>query len=122
MSNFGIKIDLLKLKDSFITNLKGKSETKRCLIIPVDDARLFVGEKGVYLNLTGVEMQEARYDDTHFVKQQLPKDVYQAMSDDERAKQPILGSMRPLAATQRQMEVTSTTPAAAVEDPDDLPF
>lgn len=122
MSNFGIKIDLLKLKNSFVTNLQGKSETKRCLVIPIDDARLFIGEKGVYLNLTGVEMQEARYDDTHFIKQQLPKDVYQAMSEEERMKQPILGSMRPIAAAQRQMEVTQTTPATAVEEPDDLPF
>lgn len=34
MGNFGIKIDLLKLKNSFVTNLKGKAATKRCLVIP----------------------------------------------------------------------------------------
>ena len=27
MGNFGIKIDLLKLKNSFVTNLKGKAAT-----------------------------------------------------------------------------------------------
>lgn len=121
MANFGIKIDLLKLKNSFVTNLKGKAATKRCLVIPIDDAQLFLGEKGIYLNLTGVEMQEVRYDDTHFVKQQLPKDVYQAMTEEERTKQPILGSMRPIASTQRQMEVKTTTDTTQVE-PDDLPF
>lgn len=57
MANFSIKTDLLKLKGAFVTNLKGKTATKRCLIIPVDDAGLFIGEKGVYLNLTAIEMQ-----------------------------------------------------------------
>lgn len=51
MGNFSIKEDLLKLKGAFITNFKGRTETKRCLVIPVDDSGLYVGEKGVYLNL-----------------------------------------------------------------------
>lgn len=37
MGNFSIKEDLLKLKGAFITNFKGRTETKRCLVIPVDD-------------------------------------------------------------------------------------
>lgn len=57
MGNFGIKIDLLKLKNSFVTNLKGKAATKRCLVIPIDDSGVYLGEKGVHLNLTAVEMR-----------------------------------------------------------------
>lgn len=57
MGNFSIKEDLLKLKGAFITNFKGRTETKRCLVIPVDDSGLYVGEKGVYLNLTAIEME-----------------------------------------------------------------
>ena len=71
MGNFGIKIDLLKLKNSFVTNLKGKAATKRCLVIPIDDSGVYLGEKGVYLNLTAVEMREQRYGDTHVLKQSL---------------------------------------------------
>jgi hypothetical protein len=124
MANFSIKTDLLKLKNSFVTNLKGKTETKRCLVIPINDAQLFLGEKGVYLNLTAIEMREERYGDTHVLKQSLPKDVYQAMTDEERNAQPILGSLKPLEpAPAKQMQVTQTTDAAtAVEEPDDLPF
>lgn len=73
MGNFGIKIDLLKLKNSFVTNLKGKAATKRCLVIPIDDSGVYLGEKGVYLNLTAVEMREQRYGDTHVLKQSLAK-------------------------------------------------
>ena len=35
MSNFGMKIDLLKLKGAFLRNLQGKTSTKRCIIIPL---------------------------------------------------------------------------------------
>lgn len=124
MANFSIKTDLLKLKNSFVTNLKGKTETKRCLVIPINDAQLFLGEKGVYLNLTAFEMREERYGDTHVLKQSLPKDVYQAMTDEERNALPLLGSLKPLEpAPAKQMQVTQTTDAAtAVEEPDDLPF
>ena len=46
-TNFGIKIDLLKLKGAFMRNLKGQTATKRCLIIPVDECDgIFLGEKG----------------------------------------------------------------------------
>ena len=123
MGNFGIKIDLLKLKNSFVTNLKGKAATKRCVVIPIDDSGVYLGEQGVYLNLTAVEMREQRYGDTHVLKQSLAKEVYQAMSEEERMAQPIFGAWKPIESQQRQMEVTQTTNAAeAVEDPDDLPF
>ena len=46
MGNFGIKIDLLKLKNSFVTNLKGKAATKRCLVIPIDDSGVTSARKG----------------------------------------------------------------------------
>ena len=52
MANFSIKADLLKVKGAFVTNLKGKASTKRCLVIPIDESGLFLGEKGCYLNLT----------------------------------------------------------------------
>lgn len=124
MANFSIKTDLLKVKGAFVTNLKGKTSTKRCLIIPIDESGMYLGEKGVYLNLTAFEMREERYGDTHVLKQSLPKDVYQAMTDEERNAQPILGSLKPLEpAPAKQRQVTQTTDAAtAVEEPDDLPF
>ena len=44
MANYGIKIDLLKLKGAFMRNLQGESATKKCIIIPVDDCDgMFLG-------------------------------------------------------------------------------
>lgn len=46
MANYSIKTDLLKLQGAFVTNIKGKTTTKRCLCIPIDGSGLFLGEKG----------------------------------------------------------------------------
>ena len=58
--NYSIKIDCLKLNGAFMKNLTGKTATKRCLIIPVDDNEcMYLGEKGCYLNIVGYELQNS---------------------------------------------------------------
>lgn len=122
MANYSIKTDLLKLKGAFITNLKGKTATKRCLIIPVDEAGLFVGQKGVYLDLTAIEMREPKYAETHCIKVSLDKGVYEAMSEEERNAMPIIGGMRVLERKETEMPVTSTIDGSQAFDNDDIPF
>lgn len=124
MANYGIKIDLLKLKGAFMRNLKGKEATKRCLIIPVDDCEgMFLGEKGCYLNMTAIEMQEPKYTDTHCIKVNLPKEKREAMTEDERNAIPILGGLHAIEAKQVTMEVNGTLGQDAfVPSDDDLPF
>lgn len=124
MANFSIKADLLKIKGAAMINLKGKTATKRCLVIPVDESGLFVGEKGVYLNMTAVEMREPRYGDTHCVKINLDRDAYNALSEEERKNIPILGGMHELEQQERTMQVTQTIDVSqAADNPDDdLPF
>lgn len=85
MANYSIKADLLKVKGAFVKDLKGRTgAVKRCLIIPIEDSGMFLGEKGCYLNMTAIEMREARYNDTHCVKVSLPKEQYDAMTEEER--------------------------------------
>lgn len=123
MANYSIKTDLLKLKGAFVTNLRGKTATKRCLIIPVDEAGLFVGEKGVYLNLTAIEMQNPKFSETHCVKVSLDKERYDAMTEEERQAQPIIGGMKQLERKQSEMTVTGQIDGSqAFEDENDLPF
>ena len=76
MENLSIKIDLAKLNGAFIKEIAGRTETKNCLVIPINDASLFQGQKGIYLDLLAREMKDSRYGDTHVLKQSLPKDVY----------------------------------------------
>ena len=107
MANFSIKTNLLKLTGAFVTNLRGRTATKRCLIIPIDDAGLFVGEKGVYLDMTAIEMQNSQYGDTHCIKVSVDKARYDAMTDEERKAVPMLGGMHAFEAQQAQMSIRS---------------
>lgn len=123
MANFGMRIDLLKLKGAFMKNLIGRTGTKRCLIIPADDCDgIFLGEKGCYLNLTGIEMTDPKYKDTHCIKIDLPKEQREAMSEEDLRSVPILGGMYPIEKKQPTMTVTGTLDSTAFADDDFLPF
>ena len=124
MANYSIKADLLKVKGAAIINLKGKTATKQCLVIPVDGSGLFVGEKGVYLNMTAVEMREPRYGDTHCVKINLDKDAYSALTEEERKAIPILGGLHEIERQSQTMAAAQTIDMTAGSDDehDDLPF
>jgi hypothetical protein len=121
MANFGIRIDLLKLKGAFMRNLKGQTATKRCLIIPVDECEgMFLGEKGCYLSLTAIEMQNPQYNETHCVKADVPREQRETMTEEERRSLPILGGMREIKPKAPQsMQVQGTL---GQNDIDDLPF
>ena len=125
MANFGIKIDLLKVKGAFLRNLKGATATKRCLIIPVDDEPcIYLGEKGCYLNLTAIELENPQYKDTHLIKGNLPKEVRGAMTQEQLQSTPIIGNLRPIEPKpQATMQVGGEVPFAQMDaDGDDLPF
>lgn len=121
MSNYSIKLDLLKLKGAGVTNIKGRTATKKCLVIPIEDARLFLGGKGVYLDLSAWESREpGKYGDTHGVKQSFPKETLDAMSEEERKALPYLGNMKPI--VQQAAQQMPVNGYVAMDDDPDLPF
>ena len=120
-NNLGIRIDALKFSGAFMRNLTGKTATKRCLIIPVDDnPNIFLGEKGCYMNFTAVEVSNPQYGDTHLVKADIPKEVYEQMSDEQRMAQPVFGNVRPIKP--REMAVTGSISVNEGDPQDNLPF
>ena len=123
MANFRIKIDLLKLRGASVQNVQGKTATKRCLIVPVDECDgVFLGEKGCYLSMAAIEMREPKYNDTHCVKPDIPKEQRETMTDGERNAVPILGGMHAIERQQPQtMQVTSVLDTNAFVD-NGLPF
>lgn len=119
---FNIKLNLLNLRNAAITRIKGAQETKLCLVVPIEDNWLYVGEKGVYLDLTAFELRDAgRNGETHLLKRSLPRNAYKTMSEEERRTQPLLGSMRP-AESHAQAAAVVTAPEAFAEDAEELPF
>lgn len=127
--NYGIHFNALKYVNSGVLNIKGRSETKRCLVVPIEDNHLFesVNEDGspkaVYLDLNAFALREPKYEQTHIVKQSLPKDVRESMTKEQLDAMPILGGMKPLVNPSDNAATASNVPfAQPTEDDSDLPF
>jgi len=127
--NKNIKIDLTAFTGVGVINLTGKSgRPKKCLVIPIDDNHLYEGEKGIYADFIAWEMREKKENGaTHLVKQSFPKEVREAMSEEEKRALPIFGDLRDAMTEKREMESYSMPEQAPVyatapEPVDDLPF
>ena len=94
MSNISIKVNLRQLKNVIKPMKKQDGSTVDCLVIPIDDNHLFKGDKGIYLDMSAFEIKNKKTDsrDTHLIKQSLPKEVYDKLTDDQRKAMPILGN------------------------------
>ena len=120
-----IKIDLRQLKSATM-KLTGKETGKQeCLVIPIDQNNLFRGSKGaIYLDLTAFELKEQKPDskDTHLVKQSLPKEVFEKLSDNEKKALPIFGNAIDWARVGSQPQNADIAEPTDEEETDDLPF
>jgi hypothetical protein len=101
--------------------MKAQSGEIDCLVIPIAKNNLYVGEKGIYLDMVGFEIKTPKEGskDTHLIKQSLSKDVREKMSEEELKAVPILGNMSIGNASSGSDPVSS--PVAQPET-DDLPF
>lgn len=93
-NNISLKHNLLTLKGATRMDIDGKAGKVKCLVIPIEMANLYDGEKGVYMDSTAIPLTSPRADskDTHLVKQSFSKDKFNAMSDDEKKAIPIMGN------------------------------
>lgn len=91
--NISIKINLRQLK-SHVMPLKGRNGMIDCIVIPIAENSLFIGEKGIYLDLQAWEIKEKKADrkDTHIIKQSYPKEVFDQLSDAQKQSIPIIGN------------------------------
>ena len=123
-NNYGIKVDLLKLQGACMKNLTGRSgQAKRCIIIPVDDnPSMYLGEKGCYLSMSAFETQGSQYGNTHMVKPDIPKELREQMTEEQRMAVPVLGNMRPMQGTAMQVQGTVNMDAPENQPNNDLPF
>ncbi len=95
-----------------------------CLAIPIALNNLFVSDNNeIYLNMVAWESDKLKNGQTHLLKQSLPKEVVDNMSEEQKKGLPILGSIKPLKSEPKALEVYSV--AGTVAEPvqsDDLPF
>ncbi len=125
--NKNIKIDLTAFAGAGKINLSGKNgQLKKCLVIPIEENHLYEGEKGIYADFIAWEMREKKENGaTHLIKQSLPKEARDGMSEEEKRALPIFGDLRDAMTEKKEME-TYSVPAQAgyATEPlvDDLPF
>lgn len=117
--NYNLNLNLKKLESAFLLDIKGKTETKQCICIPIKDNNLYVGEKGVYLSALIREIREEnrKNNTTHIITKNIPTEEYQKLSEEEKMQIPILGNITTI--PQKEMKSEGTVNA---EDNDDLPF
>lgn len=100
MADFG-KINLASMESYKIVDLKDdKGNPMKAIVLPIEKNNLFLSKEGnVYLDLVIFKRKEPFKNEdgavvqTHLVKQSLPKEVREAMSDEEKRNQPIIGNM-----------------------------
>lgn len=94
--NYQAKIDIKKLNKAFVMPIAGKSATVECVCIPTSE--FYKGKNGeLYCSMEIIERKNGvgQYGDTHFVKQQIEKESYKAMTEEQRKAIPILGGFQP---------------------------
>ena len=93
MKNFNVKINLALMNGVKLITSKKNNEKYVC--IPLSANYIFEGKKGLYLDLTAYSY-DGKYGESHFLKNRIPKDVYEKMSEENKKNTLILGSMSPL--------------------------
>ena len=128
MTDFNGKLNLLKLKRAGIMQIQGRTGVLRCLVIPVEDNNIFVTTdennhpKAAYIDLTAWELKNPKYDETHMIKQSLPKEVREKMPDEEKKAIPILGGLKPVIFESQNAASSCAAPIAQTQNSDNLPF
>ena len=120
MSNISGKLNLLQLH-AVKKMMPGQLGPVECLIIPIQKNNLFVGDKGVYLDLIAFEVENKKSDskDTHLIKQSLSKEVREKMTSEQLNAMPILGNLQVWGERSEPEPVSS---GKTLNELDDLPF
>lgn len=94
MSNIFGSINLAAFKHVEMET-KGKSGMVKGIFIPLEANKLEKHEKGgIYFNIAAFQMKEPKEYATHIVKQSLPKEVREKMTDEEKNAEPLFGNLK----------------------------
>lgn len=118
MKNFSVKINLALLNN--VKTITSKKNNEKFVCIPLSDNYIFEGRKGLYLDLTAYSY-EGKFGESHFLKNRIPKDVYEKMSDEDKKNTTIIGSMSILEMDNGITEKADIQDFNEVSD-EDLPF
>lgn len=129
-TNLKISLNLKKLKNVGVMDVKGRESTQRCIVIPIEANNIFISDKGAYLDIVGFEMKNpGDKKETHLLKQSLPKEVYEKMTQADKDAQPLVGNATVSAWSGNSSSGSSSTAGKSATEvahsgasADDLPF
>ena len=93
MKNFNVKINLALMND--VKTITSRKDNEKYVCIPLSNNYIFEGKKGLYLDLTAYSY-DGKFGESHFLKNRIPKDVYEKMSEEDKKNIQIIGSLSPL--------------------------
>lgn len=93
MKNFNVKINLALMNN--VKTFTSEKDNEKYVCIPLSKNYIFEGRKGLYLDLTAYSY-DGKYGESHFLKNRIPKDIYEKMSDEDKKNTTIIGSLSPL--------------------------
>jgi len=140
MSNVKIvgSINLARLSNVGIMNVKGKTGTKKCVVIPIEDNDIYINvkektamdgskyESKIYA--LGCEVYEKReadqYGNTHYAKCSVSKNYIESHTQEQvDARNKIyLGDFKPVEIPSSNQASSIVAPTAEASEQDDLPF
>lgn len=140
MSNVKIvgSINLARLNNVGIMNVKGKTGTKKCVVVPIEDNDIYINvkektamdgtkyESKIYA--LGCEIYEKReadqYGNTHYAKPTMSKNYIESHTQEEvDARNKIyLGDFKPVEIPSSNQADSIAAPAVEAGDDSDLPF
>lgn len=94
MANYSLNINLLKIDGaSLVTN---PTTGKRAIVIPVDDADIFINENrtAAYLGLNMYESHNSQYGDSHSLKVKYSKTTIDRVGVDAIKAKPFVGNAK----------------------------
>lgn len=125
--NYNVKLNLMRFKNACVITVKGKNASKRGVFIPIEDNNMFISAdddlnvKGAFVDgIAWENKQVGKYGDTHSIRQSLPKEVRDKMSEEELLSIPYFGNMKPYELTDKANSVAA--PVVEPDPADDLPF
>lgn len=129
--HLNIDLDLLKFDKSFVMDIQGKTSTKRCVCIPIEENDIYITKdentgkaKGAYMHMTAWKSREEKFGQTHYIRQSFSEEFKKQFTAEELKQRPILGNGKPVQLQNGNAAQSVEVPTAPFNDSatDDLPF
>ena len=94
MANYSLNINLLKIDGASLQT--NPTTGKRAIVIPVDDADIFVNESNTaaYIGMNMYESRNSQYGDSHSLKLKFSKATIDRIGVDAIKAKPFIGSAK----------------------------